>query len=154
MDNFKDLAKPDKLLNPTYVQGDAHQGNIFYDEKTDHVTFIDNERIARTSPKSPFLDIQFFIFTTIILFFHHENKNFLDTWLHMCIGAFLWGYIRAYDTDVQNKVLDELIVEFNNPEKYEHSVYYEFYKRNEKIFNDIFDFLKKAINKGPITYIM
>lgn len=145
MDQFKNLADSKRLLNPTYVHGDAHQSNIFYDENRAMVTFIDNERIASSSPKSPFWDIQYFIFMSMSLFLPPDIKNdgqFLRQWILTSIGSYLIGYISAYPSSVRRQLLTELKETFSNSANYtkNHNIFAE-YKNNEKAFDDLFKFM-------------
>lgn len=148
MKNFKQLAKPGQLLNLTYVQGDAHQSNIFYDKDTNRVIFIDNEKFS--SQKNPFEDIEVFIFRSLIfippaLF---VDQKFLHDWIFLSTLSFLKGYIEAYKINDRIKILEELMVKFSTESSYIHEffTYYDEYKRYEHIFDKIFEELKKIYN--------
>lgn len=154
MHEFTNLAKPNALLNPTYVHGDAHQANIFYDIDTDKVTFIDNERVGSISPKNPFWDIECFIFITMLREFKGDS-NFLNTWLSICVASFLSGYVNAYPSQDRKKLLNELIATFDNPRSYAYAgnnQLYNLYVSQKKIFDYIFDWISKRLsNETPIS---
>lgn len=123
MKYFKDKANPEILLNPTYVQGDAHQANIFYDKDTNRTIFIDNEKITWVSPADPFKDIQLFFFTTInnSMFLPPEvrsDRDFINKWLLLTAESFVNGYIDAYPSELRSKVAQELINKFKSSGDY------------------------------------
>ena len=147
MKDFKHLAKPGQLLNLTYIQGDAHQDNIFYDKATNEAIFIDNEKFS--SPENPFEDIEMFTFRSL-LFLPGAliiEKNFFDQWFFLSISSFLKGYIDAYKIDERPNILEELIFNFRNGSSYCQKnpwcTYFDDYKHYEYIFDKIFEELIK-----------
>lgn len=146
MAQFKNLATPKKLLNPTYIHGDAHQSNIFYDKDKNHVTFIDNERL-QDAPKDPFIDIQYVLLMTYKLFTPENiklDKNFMSEWLTLTIEQFLTGYIDAWHINQRKMLLEEIIDRFNAKEDYNtsHNLY-DIYQLNKLAFNKAFEALRK-----------
>lgn len=107
---------PGKILGPTVAHGDFHVHNIFYDEKTGHFTFIDNETMVRDfkTPKIPTIDFIRLIF----LPFSTDNTRYQfkelltgvepGTYLNMVLTPFLKGYISAYKASEQKQLLNDL----------------------------------------------
>lgn len=141
MEKYKNLAKPNILLNQTMVQGDAHQANIFYDKKTNTVILIDNERIQNYSPRPPIWDIQYFFFITLGLFTPaaiKNNKPFLQDWLYLTMKNFILGYISIYDKKQQPQLINELyegIKAYKDAPQYKETI--------DRVFNEL-----KKINSG------
>lgn len=150
MSDFKQQAKPGQLLNTTYIQGDAHQSNIFYDKVTNRVTFIDNEKFTVRSPGNPFLDIEAFIFITLNHLIPNHIKNdqkFLNDWIFLTAKNFLEGYISAYNMDDKSKVLEELVHRFNDSTSYLFPASYRSYQNYRTIFEKIFEEFRNDISK-------
>ncbi len=125
--HFKNDNQYDNImLKPTYVQGDAHQANIFYDKDQDQVIFIDNEKIAADDnnnkpPKDPYYDIRKFFFTTLQMFTPENiknDRNFINKWLKITISNFLKGYIDVYKEESRTQLLSELYNKFRSDNSY------------------------------------
>ncbi|HLJ30957.1 MAG TPA: hypothetical protein VKU36_00835 [Candidatus Babeliales bacterium] len=113
---FMQPATTEKVLNPTVAHGDFHPHNIFYDEKTGHFTFIDDETIVRylKNPQIPTIDfirLIFLPFSTDNT--RYEFKELLtgvnpQTYLNLVLTPFLKGYISVYAPEKRKQLLLDL----------------------------------------------
>ena len=136
-----------KFHQIAFNQGDAHEGNIFYDKSTNQIIFIDNE--AFFIGWNSFIDIEMFIFPTFWFLLHPLKKidaTFLNNWILLSIGSFLKGYIEAYKIDERKQLLEKLIRQFNDEQSYSDKYLYLFYINKKGIFDKIFEELKKIYN--------
>jgi thiamine kinase-like enzyme len=136
MDKYKDKAKPGTILTPTIVHGDAHQANVFYDEKTNTVTLIDNERISSYSPNSPAWELKYFFLVTFDLFTSELIKNdqpFFNDWIYITMKSFMKGYMSIYPKDQWEQIVNEVYATMKEDkqryEKYREAV--------DKVFNEL-----------------
>lgn len=109
--------KDHKILGKTYIHGDFHAQNIFYNEENGDVTLIDNETFAmslthRTSGVNDIVDL--YLLHSVETLAHHfaqqlfTNADFgIDdaTW-HKIWRQLLLGYIEAYDNLPKEKLYD------------------------------------------------
>jgi serine/threonine protein kinase len=112
--NFHSLLTDgsDMILNKSVVHGDLKSLNIFYDEKTDHSTLIDNESVESyiKTPGSRLIDI------SRILFGHLQPDDpkvmyMLDgldrkKWYELSVKSFLEGYVDALPHDKKKSLLE------------------------------------------------
>jgi hypothetical protein len=107
---------PGKKLGVTVAHGDFHPHNIFYDEKREHCTFIDNETMVRSfeklkTPKVDFRRLILTPFTTndTVLKFKELLKGVKpSTYLNITLRPFIKGYISAYRPDERKQLLHDL----------------------------------------------
>jgi len=143
MKHFKDKANPNILLNPTYVQADAHQANVFYDKANKQTIFIDNENIKLNAGKDPFYDITWFFFVTLSLFIPNDimqDKGFLNKWTILTMESFFQGYINAYEKGLREKLALEIFEKLRKSAGY--STYYYSYNDNKDVVESIIKILK------------
>jgi hypothetical protein len=107
---------PGKKLGKTVAHGDLHVHNIFYDEKTRHFTFIDNETMVRSfeKPKIPKIDFMRLIFPpfssndTIYQFKEIIKGVKPGTYLNLTLKPFINGYLSVYHPQERKQLLQDL----------------------------------------------
>jgi hypothetical protein len=111
-------------LKRTFVHGDLHSQNIFYDEMTDKVTLIDNETFS-LSLKRPSLGIddivEFYLLHTVKTVAHSvsfqltNNREFgiSDAIWHDMWRALFDGYLSAYG-DLSEQEFEDLYDDFKD----------------------------------------
>ena len=107
---------PGKKLGKTVAHGDFHCQNIFYDEKTGHFTFIDNETMVRCfeKPKEPKVDFRRLILTpfttnnTLLKFKEVIKGVNVGTYLNITLKPFIEGYISTYQPHERKQLLHDI----------------------------------------------
>lgn len=144
MDEYKNKAKPGTVLTPTIVHGDAHQANIFYDEKTNTVILIDNERIITYLPTTPAWELRYLFFTTFELFTPttiKKDQPFFNDWIYLTMKSFMKGYMSIYPKHQWKQIINEVLTDLQeNKQRYE---------KYEEPMNRVFNELKKEAEIKP-----
>ena len=96
----------------TMTHGDFHLGNVFFDEKTSRVYFIDN---VGMSIENPFEDLKFLIDLTI----HGFSDWNKDSRTVNFVLYFIKGYLSAYPLDKRKSVVTDLKEELNFNQNYQ-----------------------------------
>ena len=112
----KSLRKAQKL-GKTYIHGDFHAQNVFYDHETGEVSLIDNETFSlalkkRTSGLNDIVDL--YLLHTVKTVAHQFAKQLItnpqlgisDIVWHELWHDFFLGYLRAYDFQTQKELLE------------------------------------------------
>ena len=111
-------------LKPTFVHGDLHSQNIFYDELSDQVTLIDNETFSM-SLKRPSLGIddivEFYMLHTVKTIAHTVSFQLINNrefGIHDGLWHELWcalfdGYLSAYG-NLSQEQFAELYADFKD----------------------------------------
>lgn len=140
-------------LGKTYIHGDFHAQNVFYDHRSTDVTLIDNETFSlalkkRTSGVNDIVDL--YLLHTVRTVAHQVSKQ-LKTNREMGISDILWhdlwhyffvGYLQAYEFATQ-KDLQNAFFEFR-------AKFYECLS-NAQLFDSIKNFKDQRVLKrfGP-----
>lgn len=112
-----DFNKEGRPMGKTYVHGDLHPHNVFYDEKNDRMVFIDTESFAISikQPRDPSVDIMKF-WGRLVATANNPNHNYQQKipdqqFQKVVIEPFIEGYVRGYagsDPRKQRMVFDRL----------------------------------------------
>ncbi len=113
-----------KKIGKTFIHGDFHAQNIFYDAVHEHVTLIDNETFAmsldhKTSGVNDIVDL--YLLHSVKTLAHHFARQMFtnadfgidDTTWHALWRSLLLGYIEAFEDDDPYEVYDELTRKFD-----------------------------------------
>lgn len=97
----------------TYIHGDMHPQNVFYDATHDRIIFIDNETFAESirTPLDPSIDIIKFYGNLVASFFetHAYTKGVDERRFHeVIVKSFVEGYINAAGPEKRNETLQFL----------------------------------------------
>lgn len=112
----KDFMIPlGKVFGKTYVHGDLHPYNIFYDFKNDRIIFIDCESfsISIANPRDPSVDIMKFFGRLIASSLDKKHAYVTklvskDDFYENTVKQFVLGYINAYHPEKQQEVFEKL----------------------------------------------
>jgi hypothetical protein len=103
------------IFGKTFVHGDMHPYNLFYDDKNDRIIFIDNESFALsiTTPKDPSIDIMKFfgrlVASSLSSKHAYIKKNTSkDDFYENIVKPFVLGYLDAYPSVYRQKVFEKL----------------------------------------------
>jgi hypothetical protein len=115
-------------LKPTLNHGDLHSENIFWDDKNQHLTLIDNETFALSvkHPSSGVNDIvEFYMLHTVHTVAHavssqlttNEEFGINDALWHELWRSLFYGYLTAYNPTTPaafSKLFEDFHKEFMN----------------------------------------
>ena len=106
---------PKVLLGKSLQHGDMKCLNIFYDEKTNHFTFIDNEFMQLSLNNRQIRQMDNFRLLFGNLYQGEEPKiarNLdgidLKTWYNLTVKSFVEGYVEVFPENQRAQVLEEL----------------------------------------------